>query len=363
MSGLYVHIPFCKAKCHYCDFSAFAGQEKWIDSYLTHLKKEMEAASGTFFSSIFIGGGTPTLLEPRHLEDLLPFIQRSFKIYPEAEFTIESNPETMTLEKAWVLREGGINRISFGLQTTEERLLGLIGRTHDLSTFYRAYEIARGAGFSNINVDLIYGFPTQTFESWKNTVEDILKLNPEHISAYALTVEEGTVFGRQRVSVDPDLQAQMYLWVHERLTSSGYSHYEISNFAKPGRECRHNLLYWEDGDYLGVGCSAASSLSGVRRQNDPTLDGYLHRMERDRTAAVNREQLEGIPKILERLILRLRLARGVRLPFPKQELFDSTLQKFTEYGFLEADERRLIPTVRGWLLSNQLFTNLMLAAE
>jgi oxygen-independent coproporphyrinogen-3 oxidase len=361
--GLYIHIPFCKAKCHYCDFSAFAGKEGLIDSYLVALRRELETFSGFTLSSLFIGGGTPTVLSNSRWASLLTDLHRLFHFLPDAEFTVEANPETLTPEKARTLREWGVNRLSFGLQTTDDKLLKDIGRIHDFSTFQRAYRFARDAGFSNINIDLIYGLPGQSLGEWQDTLRTGTAENPEHISAYALTVEEDTAFGRQGVSTNSDLQADMYLWTHEYLQAQGYRHYEISNFSRPGRECRHNLLYWENRDFIGVGCSAASHLQGERWQNDPTLEGYLQKVTSDADVVVHRERLEGRDKTAEEMILRLRLADGLPKPLENKTAFGKVLTDYMGYGFLKNRGERIVPTVQGWLLSNRLFRDLLIAAE
>jgi len=327
------------------------------------LRKEMTEYQGYIFSSLFVGGGTPTLLSAARWEVLLADLHRLFQFTAEAELTVEANPETLTPELAHTLREGGINRMSFGLQTTDDRLLKEIGRIHNFSTFRRAVHTARQSGFSNLNADLIYGLPGQSLSDWQETVRTVMDDNLDHISAYALTVEEDTVFGRKGISTDPDLQADMYLWTHEYLQSQGYHHYEISNFARAGRECRHNLLYWENGDFIGAGCSAASCLHGERWQNDPTLEGYLEKMGRDGTAVIHRERLDGRDKTAEDMILRLRLSGGLPKPPTLHTGFDRVLENYTEYGLLKISGERIVPTVQGWLLSNRIFRDILIAAE
>jgi oxygen-independent coproporphyrinogen-3 oxidase len=361
MTGLYIHIPFCHAKCHYCDFAAYPGRAKEIPRYLAALAREIRTHHGKTLETLFVGGGTPSVLEPAQWKDLWGVVTETFLIKPGFEATVECNPESSSPEKLAALRELGINRLSFGLQASQDELLQRLGRLHDFARFRQVFHEARKAGFDNLNVDLMYGLPGQTLTHWQETLEKVFKLSPEHISAYALTVEEETVFARRRVETDDDLQADMYERAADLLTSAGYVHYEISNFARPGRECRHNLRYWRNLPCLGVGVSAAGYEDGVRRKNTEDIGGYIAAMEQGRSAVVEEERLSETERVGEDLMLSLRLKEGAEPAPLARELYGDVLERFRSLGFINQDPRSLrwIPTRMGWRLSNQLFSELL----
>ncbi|MGQ0645209.1 MAG: radical SAM family heme chaperone HemW [Elusimicrobiota bacterium] len=364
MTGLYVHIPFCHAKCRYCDFAAWAGRGREIPRYLAALETEIAGLGGGELETLFFGGGTPSVLEPEHWRSLLGAVRRAFRFAPGLEATVECNPESSSPEKFGALAELGVNRLSFGLQSAEDGVLKALGRLHDFARFRSVYLQARAAGFANVNVDLMFGLPGQTRAGWGDTLSRVLDLEPEHVSAYALTVEEETAFGRAGVRADGDLQADMYDEAADRLQAAGYVHYEISNFAKPGRECRHNLRYWKNLPCLGAGVSAASFDGRRRRANTDDLAAYMDAVERGESAAAEDEALTDEERLGEDLMLSLRLREGA-LPAPKtRALYGAALGRFQSLGFLEADPSgRVRPTRRGWLLSNRLFQELLSPAE
>ncbi|MSQ40940.1 MAG: radical SAM family heme chaperone HemW [Dehalococcoidia bacterium] len=271
--SLYVHIPFCETKCPYCDFNTYAGLETLIPSYLQALQHEITfwgAALGhPQVHTIFLGGGTPSLLALPQLAALMQTIHTAFAVTPDNETTLEANPSDLTLEKLQGYPALGVNRLSIGVQSLDDPLLTILGRRHNALEAVEAYQRARQAGLHNVNLDFIYGISHQSLDTWKATVDRTVALAPEHLSLYALTLESNTpmeVWVRQGVmpEPDPDLAADMYLYAEERLAQAGYEHYEISNWAKPGRESRHNLTYWRNLPYLGVGPGAHSSLHGHR---------------------------------------------------------------------------------------------------
>ncbi len=315
--GLYIHVPFCHARCGYCDFVTFTGKEARIDGYVENLVKEMELfvrsepAVGPSVSTIFFGGGTPSILEREHLETLFAALKTNFSPLTTLETTLEANPESVTAEKAAAWRSVGINRISLGLQAMDDALLKAMGRLHDVAQFMRAYNDLRKAGFDNLNIDLIYGFPGQSLEAWKQTVTRSADLAPEHLALYSLLVEEHTPFAVAGVTTDNDLQAQMYEWARHYLRGKGYPQYEVSNFARPDRECRHNLLYWRAQDYAGLGVGAVGSIQGVRWQNYKTLDLYERAIRDARLPRASVEQLDPATRRFERLMLGLRLREGM----------------------------------------------------
>jgi oxygen-independent coproporphyrinogen-3 oxidase len=308
--GLYVHIPFCHARCGYCDFVTFTGKDDQRTDYVAALCREVEMYAGRALSTIFFGGGTPSVLEPVHIQTLFNAFQKHFIVDPSAEITLEANPESITLEKLQAWKSVGINRLSIGLQAYDNDQLKAMGRLHTVEQFEQAYRLARSAGFSNVSIDLIYGFSGQTLEAWQQTLQSTAALQSEHISLYALAVEEHTPFGAQGVQVDPDLQASMYAFARDFLGEKGYGQYEISNFAKPGKECRHNLIYWRGQDYLGLGVGAVGCADGVRWENQKNLAPYFKDIRAGRLPRKSEEILDTPTRKFERLMLGLRLREG-----------------------------------------------------
>lgn len=263
--ALYIHIPFCKKKCNYCDFVSYAGKEDSIDEYVKYIISEILNSSFVIshssFDSIYFGGGTPTLLAPHHFDKILNAIQSMVHgLWSMVEISVESNPGTADLAKLQALRSLGINRLSIGVQSFNDRHLKTLGRIHDAETARKFYDDARAAGFDNINLDLIFGLPGQTLAEWKNDLQTALTLQPDHLSTYNLQVEPGTPFSLLPSFTNEETELAMYEYTIETLTAAGYKHYEISNFAKPGFECRHNINYWKNGSFIGIGTGAKSQL-------------------------------------------------------------------------------------------------------
>jgi len=285
--SIYIHIPFCTHRCAYCDFNTYAGQESLIPVYVDALCKEIDFvgkhADHNNVHTIFFGGGTPSLLSSVQFDSIFKSIRSAFALTPDAEISIEANPGTVTEETLTQIRDIGVNRISFGVQSANTFELKMLERMHTFLDVIEAIRSARTAGFNNINIDLIYGLPEQTLDTWQTTVNRIIDLHPEHISAYALTLEHGTPFARWSAKgllplIDPDLAADMYEWIGETLEANGYSQYEISNWAKPGRECRHNLQYWRSLPYLAFGSGAHGYAHGYRYSNVLRIRSYIDRM-------------------------------------------------------------------------------------
>ena len=290
---LYLHIPFCERKCAYCDFLSAPADLPVRISYIKKLQEEIAyygAQYGEYqVSSIFFGGGTPTILEGYQLAAILETVKEHFNITTDAEITVECNPGTLTAGKAEKLVQAGFNRLSMGLQSADDRELQLLGRIHNFAQFLESYDLARKAGFQNINVDLMSALPGQTLKSWQDTLQKVTALRPEHISAYSLIIEEGTPFyerfaederireegGHPRLLPEEDVERQMYELTETFLHTKGYERYEISNYAKPGYECRHNCGYWTRKDYLGLGLGASSLVEHQRFQNTSELKTYL----------------------------------------------------------------------------------------
>ncbi len=286
---LYVHIPFCVKKCSYCDFLSFPQGEEVKRQYVDKLLEEIKLVSGGYadrqVSSIFVGGGTPSVLPGAWMEEIFAYLRKYFNIEETAEISVEANPGTVSEEKLAAYRRAGINRLSLGLQSSNDRELKELGRIHTYGEFLESFRLARAAGFQNINVDLMCALPGQTVESFMETLEKTADLNPEHISAYSLIVEEGTPFyemyGEGRgtgLLPDEEEERQMYHKTREFLKSRGYERYEISNYAKKGKECRHNVGYWTGVSYLGLGLGASSYMNGIRFRNERDLKKYLNEM-------------------------------------------------------------------------------------
>ena len=287
--AVYFHIPFCTHRCAYCDFNTYAGQEHSIPEYANALCNEIEfigqeqGPGSILLSTIYFGGGTPSLLSPKHYVSILQRIRNDFILKDGAEITMEANPGTVTFENLHLFRELGINRLSLGVQSANTEELRMLERTHDFPDAISAVSSARKSGFDNINLDLIYGLPGQTLNTWQTTVERILDLRPDHISAYGLTLEHGTPFGRWSArgllpTPDPDLAAEMYELASEVFETAGYSQYEISNWSKPNRQCNHNLQYWRGLPYLGLGAGAHGYANGFRYSNVLRIKTYIERL-------------------------------------------------------------------------------------
>lgn len=356
MSGLYIHIPFCRQKCRYCDFASFAGVEELINDYLAVLSKEASFYTSARFDTLYIGGGTPSFLSAAQLERLCQMVEQYFgAVSSFAESTLEANPESCTPEKLHVLKQAGLNRLSLGLQSFDDGVLKRIGRIHDVPTFLAAYEAARKAGFDNISVDLIAGLPGQSKSLFLDGLKKLIDLQPEHISVYGLQVEEGTPFYKEGVQSDEDLLREELEQTHFMLEKAGYKHYEISNFARPGRESRHNINYWQNGEYLGLGSAAASYQGGVRRSNISSLRAYLHNIQQGRGVQEFAECLHGKEKQGEQIMLGLRMLDGVRLTDKQKEMFSCEIKELVRRGLVEQSGDFLKLTFEGLFLANQAF--------
>ena len=358
-AGIYVHVPFCLTRCGYCDFNAYAGLEHLRGRYVASLIREAEltapAWSDEWFVSVFLGGGTPTMLEAEQLATLLRSLRDVLQVEERAEITIEANPDTVNERTLADLLDAGCIRLSMGAQSFDRSVLAALERVHDPDSVRRAMCDARGAGYSNVNLDLIYGADGETLASWERTVEQTIELAPEHVSAYALTIEPSTALGRKvQAGVvpgpDPDLQADMFELACLRLADAGYRHYEVSNWAKPGFECAHNLGYWQRRPYLGLGAGAHSFRDDRRWWNVRPPQEYLANVEAGRLPVGGDELLEPAEAHLEEVFLRLRILEGV----PTSSVDPSVSTPFIESGLLRHDDGALVPTERGMLVLNEL---------
>ena len=286
-SSVYIHIPFCATKCYYCAFNTYTFHKDEAKAYLTALRTEMELYTSETdpLQTIFIGGGTPSILSANALAHLFADIHQNFTISPDAEITVECNPGTVDPEKLSVMRENGVNRLSFGLQAMQNEMLQQLGRIHTVSEFLESYHLAREHGFKNINIDLIFALPEQTMEAWHDTLNEVISLEPEHISAYNLVMEEETPFyerwqaGELHLPAE-DTEADMFQYTIETLTSHGYAHYEICNFAKPNHFAKHNLVYWNNQSCIGLGAGACGYVKGVRYTNLRGIAPYIKALSR-----------------------------------------------------------------------------------
>ncbi len=355
-TALYIHLPFCKQKCNYCDFASFAGREALIPAYLNALSREAAPYRAVPVQTLYVGGGTPSLLSEGQIYQLCGIIRRYFGgISCLEESTLEANPESLTPQKIHLLREAGFNRLSLGLQSFDDKELKILGRVHNVQTFLEAFSNARAGGFFNINVDLIAGLPGQTLEQFVAGLTRLLELRPEHISVYGLQVEEGTPFYERGLVCDQLLMRRMLEETHWRLAEAGYHHYEISNFALPGYEAKHNTHYWNNGEYIGLGSAAASYQKGTRRQNTPDVQEYIRRLEAGQTPVVFSEHLAGKEQVGETLMLALRKLDGVELTPVQRAFFGKEIQKHLDSGLLVQVGKKVKLSFEGLFLANEVF--------
>jgi oxygen-independent coproporphyrinogen-3 oxidase len=372
-TGLYVHIPFCVRKCLYCDFASVPLEEEQAALYMKALFKEAEVRAGMLppgqraADSLYLGGGTPTCLPAAFVTVLLERLRALFHLSPGAEITVEANPGTVDLEKLVSYRQSGINRISMGFQSCRQALLDTLGRTHTFGQALECFRAAREAGFDNINIDLIFGIPGQTAGQWEECLQAVEKLRPEHISAYSLHLEEGTalydrVRGGQLQQCPEDTEAEMYELLMDFLKDRGYDHYEISNFALPGRACRHNLRYWTGGEYLGLGASAHSYLGGRRFSNRPDLAGYTGSLAEGVLPVDWWEEVDCKTAMSEAVFLGLRLTGGLnakefaeRFGSEIMQVYGREIRGLEKQGLIVTEGDFLRLTRRGLMLGNIVF--------
>lgn len=374
-SRLYLHIPFCQHKCPYCAFVSFPGSRSDIEIYVKLLLDELQLAANRFAScsieSVYFGGGTPSLLSPDQILQILEKIHRLFKIIPDPEITFEANPGTVNRELLADLYSAGINRLSFGVQSFNDRMLKVLGRIHSADQARKAFSDARSAGFKNIGIDLIHALPEQTLEMWRNDLREALLVGPEHLSVYGLTIEEGTPFAaglkNGKNLPESDLSADMFEMADELLPSAGYEHYEIANYALPGFRSRHNSGYWRRDGYLGLGLGAHSFINqgeyGIRFNNPCDPEQYAASIRKDEILHSNYTCLSREEAISEFMFLGLRLAEGVSFAdFEKrfgeslQIMFLPALQKLSHAGLIIHGQQGIRLTLKGMLLSNQVFS-------
>lgn len=362
-AGIYAHVPFCLARCGYCDFNAYEGLDHLAPRYVRSLLAEADLAApgwaGEEVASIFLGGGTPTTLDPVDLKAVLVRLRDRFDVASDPEVTIEANPDTVDAPKLAALLDAGFNRLSMGAQSFDPEVLASLERLHAPDSVHRAVTAARRAGYTNVSLDVIYGARGETLASWEGTLRETIALAPEHVSAYALTIEPSTPLGRRIAAgdtpaPDPDLQADMFGLACEVLAEAGYVHYEVSNWSKPGFECRHNLGYWVRGPYLGLGAGAHSHRDERRWWNVRPPQDYMTQVEEGRLPIGGEEHLEPSDAYLEEVFLRLRIFEGI----PASWVDDDRAMPFLAAGLLDDRDGSLVPTERGMLLLNELVLSL-----
>lgn len=379
-ASLYLHIPFCHTRCHYCDFNTYAGMLPLREPYVKALAREIALAGimaqhddGTKRRSrtIFFGGGTPSLLTVAQITRLLDACFASFAVDDDAEITMEANPGTLDQEQLRGIRAAGINRLSMGAQSFDAELLQTLGRIHTPEEITQAVEFARTAGFTSINIDFMFGLPGQTLQHWRETLDSALALRPEHLSLYSLIIEEGTPFhswvDEGRITPgDEDLCADMYEYADERLRNAGYENYEISNWALPGHHSRHNLTYWQNLPYIGMGAGAYSTFGGRRFSNIREPLEYIKAVNAKHLPEADSELIERELEMSETAFLALRTAMGLHLPTfaqrfsqPFAQFVGDRLQPVEEAGLLEHEDDWLRLSKRGRLLGNEVFLRLL----
>ncbi|CAM3794662.1 radical SAM family heme chaperone HemW [Alkalicoccus chagannorensis] len=374
--ALYVHVPFCEQICHYCDFNKFFLKNQPVDQYVDTAVEEMEMTTKRMpteqIDTIYVGGGTPTALTTPQLERLLRGITTHFPVAPDAEWTVEVNPGSADIDKMKMMKQAGVNRLSIGVQTFDEGLLQAINRDHQNAHVEETLHAAHTAGITNLSIDLMFGLPTQTFRQWQQTLQAAVSLPVTHISAYSLKIEPKTVFyqmmnrGHLRMPAQ-EVEADMYEELLQTAEANDFLPYEISNFAKPGFESRHNLTYWNNEGYYGIGAGAHSYTEGIRRRNHGPLPKYFRSMEEHGHPYLEEHPVTFQEKMEEEMFMGLRKRIGVsgtqfheRYGMRLDEAFPSVVPELVEHGLLERNEERLALTEKGRLLGNEVFERFLI---
>ncbi len=395
--SLYVHIPFCALKCKYCDFLSFDGESygtmlRYVDALCQEIKLYAPIADDYIVRSVFIGGGTPSLLDEALITNIMAFIRKTFKLEKDAEITIEANPGTLRHQKLNGYKAAGINRISIGLQSADDEMLKKLGRMHNYDQFVATFQAARRAGFTNINVDVMSGLPGLSIHSYVDTLTRVMEFGPEHISAYSLSIEEGTPFSRDQEILDSlpteMIDRRMYEITKKLLGANGYDRYEFSNYSKPGYECKHNMVYWTGGEYIGFGIGAASYFQGKRFSNIRDIMGYVDIMDTASGKFADCDNLEMLynettrklrenvtpmyidARMEEFMFLGLRMMCGIsRTDFEERfnkdiyEVYAPVLNKYIDQGYLATYEDRIFLTDMGIDVSNVILADFLLDKE
>lgn len=370
--ALYIHIPFCESKCIYCDFNSIVIKSQLVDEYLNAIEKELQSTSEKYsFTTVFIGGGTPTVLNEKQLNRLLLIIAKHVNVLNLKEYTIEVNPGTLNDEKIFILRNNLVNRISIGIQSFNDKYLKLLGRIHSASEAIDIFTDLREKGFENISIDLIYGYPDQTLYEWTIDLRKCINLDPEHISAYCLTYEQGTPITDMTESgtikkLSEEEELKMYELTSDLLCNNGFRRYEISNFAKQDKECRHNTVYWENREYIGIGAGAFSYINGERFCKIKNIKKYISYVKSKKRLIYFSEKLSQKKRASEILIMALRMTAGVsrtdffkRSGFDLYDLYHDQLFSLTQKGLINFDYDRIKLTKRGLSVADSVMMEFM----
>lgn len=357
MTGLYIHIPFCKRKCFYCDFVSVQYDAALADKYISALIKEALTYKEIAISTVYIGGGTPSVLSCEQLKKLIENIKNIFDISKLQEFTVELNPESAENDKLHLLYNENVSRLSFGLQTANDKLLENIGRLHNFDKFKQAYGSALKKGFTDINIDLMYGIQDQTLADWEKTLDTVLNFNSSHISLYPLTIEKGTKFYLQKTETNPELQRAMYETACIKFKNNNLSHYEISNWARDKKYSKHNKTYWQNNEYVGLGAAAASYYKRYRFKNNINVNEYINNILGGKDACIEKEYINDAVYNTETIMLGLRLSEGVHIKYfnDKKHIID----KYLKEGFLHIKNDRVSLTEEAFFLSNSIISDLI----
>lgn len=370
-AGLYIHVPFCSSKCNYCDFNSYTGKLDKAEDYFNCMKKEIglyhDEMNYNLIDTIFIGGGTPSCVDSKYIGEILGACWNEFNISENCEITIESNPGTIDEEKLSAYKSFGINRLSIGFQAYQTNILKYLGRQHSTVDFTNSINLAKRVGFKNINADVIFGIPGQTLDNWRETLKVLTDAGLNHISAYSLKIEEGTRFGDmlqsgKLIQIDEELDREMYHYAIDYLLQNGYQHYELSNFAKPGFECQHNLTYWKCVDYLGLGAGAHSYLQSIRCSNAVSIEDYISYLSKGEKPTEERYVIDFYDKMSEYMFLGLRLTKGIENKqfedIFNQNLFEKyaeSIERLKNKKLIETDGERVWLSKLGLDLANQVF--------
>ena len=373
--GLYLHIPYCLHKCGYCDFNSHPENQVESVHYVEALLKEIKFYSTTLKSynvpTVFMGGGTPTILPPSQLKKILDTVRQSFNLTPDCEITIEANPATIKLETLQEIHAAGYNRISIGVQSFDEKELQLLERVHNEEEIHSTVHRARSANFENLSMDLMFALPDQSIEKWQSHLKQATAKNPDHLSTYNLTIEPATAFFKLQEKgklclPHEDIQLEMYETTIQVLEDAGYSQYEISNFSKPGMESQHNINYWNNGEYLGVGAGASSYLNGERSKNINLPSIYIREIETKASAIHTREHLEPLQAMGETLMLGLRLLKGVsidvfenRFQVSFQKVYGKVVESLLNQELITLNENRIALSRKGLFLADSVILKFM----
>lgn len=372
--ALYVHIPFCLRKCHYCNFnSTELNGGGLVDEYLSAIEKDIDKISrkSTLFRSVYIGGGTPTVLNERQLRRLLTSIDRCIDGKRLVEYTIEANPGTLDSRKVAALRESMVNRVSLGVQSFNDRHLARLGRIHTGEQVVRTYSLLREAGVENVGMDLIFGIPGQDMDEWQDDLDRVVSLDPGHISTYSLTYEAGTSFydwvsGGTLRRVEEAVELGMYEAAVSILTEAGFRHYEISNFAKAGKRSIHNMVYWQNQEYIGIGTGACSFVAGTRTSNEVDITKYIQNVKAGRGNTVFSEHLPRREHAVETIIMGLRMTSGIsddrflrQTGFTLKEIFNDHIPSLLDAGYINMDNDRLRLTRKGLHVADSIMMEFM----